>query len=52
MILNALLDGGGDITISVPKSVTAYASKGWSVTMELARIKRRWRILGVGNVSP
>ncbi len=52
LTLTALLDGRGDITISLPKSVTAYASKGWSVTMELARIKRRWRILGVGNAYP
>jgi len=52
LILNAVLDGGGDITISVPKSVTVYARKGWSVTMELARIKGRWRVLGVGNVYP
>lgn len=52
LVLNALLDGGGDITISLPNSVTARARKGWSVTMELARIKRRWRILGVGNVYP
>ena len=52
LILNALLDDGGDITISVPKSVTVYARKGWSVTMELARTRRRWRIRGVGNVYP
>lgn len=52
LILKALLDGAGSITISLPKSVTACARKGWSVTMELARIKRRWRILGVGNVYP
>lgn len=52
LVLDALLDSERNITISLPKSVTAYAKTGWSVTMELIRIKRRWHIFGVGNVSP
>ena len=52
MILDGLLDGDEDIVISLPKSVTGKARVGWSVTMEAARIKSRWRILGVGNVYP
>ncbi len=52
LILDAMLDGDGDITISLPKSVTAKARKGWSVTMETARIRGRWHILGIGNVYP
>ena len=52
LTLGALLDGGGDIAISMPKSVTVYARKGWSVTMELDRIKNKWRALSVGNVYP
>ena len=52
LILDGLIDGDEDITISLPKSVTGKARTGWSVTMELARIKDKWRILGVGNVYP
>lgn len=52
LILDALLDSDGDITVSLPKSVTAKARKGWYVTMEIARIRGRWHILGVGNVYP
>ena len=52
MILEGPLDDGDDIRISLPRSVTAKARPGWSVTMELARIKGKWRILGVGNVYP
>jgi len=52
LILDGLIDGDEDITISLPKSVTGKARAGWSVTIELARIKDKWRILGVGNVYP
>ncbi len=52
LILNALLDSDRDITISLPKAVTSRARTGWSVMMELARIKGKWRVLGVGNVYP
>ncbi len=40
------------IVISLPKSVTSKAKAGWSVTMEIARIKGEWGILGIGNVYP
>ena len=46
------LGDGKDITVSLPKSVTSKAKTGWSVTMEIARIKGKWRILGLGNVYP
>ena len=52
LILDGLIDGDEDITISLPKSVTDKARTGWSVTMELARIRDKWHILGVGNVYP
>lgn len=41
-----------DITISLPKEVTGKARAGWSVTMEIAKIEGKWRILGLGNVYP
>ncbi len=50
--LEALLEGEDEIVLSLPKSVTAKARKGWSVTLELARVRGKWRILGVGNVYP
>ena len=52
LIFDEMLDGGGDITISLPKSVTGKARTGWMVTMEVVRIKGKWRILGIGNVYP
>jgi hypothetical protein len=52
VVFEALLDGEEDIVISLPKSVTSKAKSGWSVTMEVARIKGKWGILGVGNVYP
>ncbi len=52
LTLDALLESEANITISLPKSVTGMAKAGWSVTMELARIKGRWRVLSVGNVYP
>ena len=52
LILDGLIDGDEDFVISLPKSVTSKARAGWSVTMEVARIKGKWCILGVGNVYP
>ena len=52
LVFDGFLDGEEDIVISLPKSVTSKAKAGWSVTMEIARIKGKWRILGVGNVYP
>ena len=52
IVFDAFLDGEGDIVISLSKSVTSNAKAGWSVTMEIARIKGKWRILGIGNVYP
>jgi hypothetical protein len=50
--LDALVDGMAPIVIALPKSVTAKAKAGWSVSCELARMGGKWRILGVGNVYP
>ena len=52
IVFDASLDGEEDIVISLPKSVTSKAKAGWSVTMEIARIKGKWGILGIGNVYP
>ena len=52
IVFDALLDGEEDMVISLPKSVTSKAKVGWSVTMEVARIKGKWSILGIGNVYP
>ena len=52
LAFDPFLDGEEDIVISLPKSVTSKAKAGWSVTMEIARIKGKWRILGIGNVYP
>ncbi len=52
LVFDGLIDGEEDIVISLPKSVTTKAKAGWSVTMEVARIKGKWGILGVGNVYP
>ena len=52
IVFDGFLDGEEDIVISLPKSVTSKAKAGWSVTMEIARIKGKWRILGIGNVYP
>lgn len=52
LILDAMLDNERAIKLSLPKFVTCKARAGWSVMMELARIKGKWRILGVGNVYP
>ena len=50
--LEALLEGEDDIVLTLPKSVAVKARAGWSVTLELARLRGKWRILGVGNVYP
>ena len=52
VVFEAILDGEEDIVISLPKLVASKAEAGWSVTMEVARIKGKWGILGVGNVYP
>ena len=52
IVFDTLLDDVEDIVISLPKSVTRKAKAGWSVTMEVARVKGKWGILGVGNVYP
>jgi hypothetical protein len=52
IVFDAFLDGEDDVVVSLPESVTSKAIVGWSVTMEAARIKGEWRILGVGNVYP
>ena len=52
VVFEGLLDGEEDIVISLPKSVTSKAKAGWSVTIQMARIKGKWGILGVGNVYP
>ena len=52
IVFDTFLDDVEDIVISLPKSVTRKAKAGWSVTMEVVRIRGKWRILGVGNVYP
>ena len=52
LILDGLIEIDRKITITLPKLVTGKARSGWSVTMELARIKGKWRVLSVGNVYP
>ena len=52
IVFDGFLEGEEDVVISLPKSVTSKAKAGWSVTMEVARIQGKWRILGVGNVYP
>lgn len=49
---DSLLEGNGDIVISLPMAVASKARVGWSVTMELTRVNKHWRILSVGNVYP
>ena len=50
--LDALLEGEPPIVLALPKSVTAKAKAGRSVSLELAHVRRTWRILGVGYVHP
>ena len=52
IVFDGFLDREKDIRISLPKSGTAKANAGWSVTMEAARIGGKWGILGVSNVYP
>ena len=44
--------GGEDIVLTLPKALTAKARAGWSVNLELARLRGKWRILSVGNAYP
>lgn len=46
------LAGGDEIVLALPKAVTAKARAGWSVNLELARLRRKWRVLSVGNAYP
>ena len=50
--LDALIAGDEPIVLHLPKSVTSKAKAGWSVTLELARIRGKWRVLGAGGVYP
>ena len=50
--LDSLLEEEDGIVLSLPRSITTKARTGWSVTLELARLRGKWRILGVGNVYP
>lgn len=50
--LDVFVDVEAPVVIALPRSVTAKAKVGWSVALELARIRDRWRILGVGAVRP
>ena len=52
VVFEGLLEGEEDIVISLPKSVTSKAKAGSSMTIQMARIKGKWGILGVGNVYP
>ncbi|HNQ22812.1 MAG TPA: hypothetical protein PKK06_06945 [Phycisphaerae bacterium] len=52
LYLDAFLEGGEDIEIALPKALTAKARAGWSVNLELARVRGKWRILGVGSAYP
>jgi hypothetical protein len=49
--LEPLLEGE-DIVLTLPKALTAKARAGWSVNLELARVRGKWCVLGVGNVYP
>jgi len=46
------LAGGEEIVVTLPKAVTAKARAGWSVKLELARLRGKWRVLSVGNAYP
>lgn len=41
-----------EIMLTLPKALTAKARDDWSVNLELARFRGKWRVLGVGNVYP
>lgn len=43
---------GDEILLTLPRMVTAKARPGWSINLELARIRGTWRVLGVGRVYP
>ena len=43
----------GDLgPVKVPRTVSALAQVGWRVTITLARLRGKWRVLEVGNVYP
>jgi hypothetical protein len=44
--------GDEDVVLTLPRALTAKARAGWSVNLELARVRGTWRVLGVGNVYP
>lgn len=44
--------GGDEFVLTLPRALTARARAGWSVNLELARLRGKWRILGVGNAYP
>lgn len=46
------LAGDQEIVLPLPKALTAKARAGWSVNLELARLRGKWRVLSVGNVYP
>jgi hypothetical protein len=48
----ALWFHGGIGPVAVPATAAKLARPGWSVSITLARIKNRWRIIEVGNVYP
>jgi hypothetical protein len=50
--LEGLLEGDENMVLSLPRTITKKVKVGWSITMEIARIKGKWHILGVGNVYP
>ena len=41
-----------EIVLSLPKAITDNAKKGWWVSLELVRVRGKWRISDVGQVSP
>lgn len=43
---------GTEIALTLPKTITAMARTGWSVSLELGRLHGKWRILGAGIVGP
>lgn len=48
----ALWFHGGIGPVTVPAAAAKLAKPGWSVSITLARINNRWRIIEVGNVYP
>jgi hypothetical protein len=48
----ALWFEGGIGPVNVPKEASDLARPGWSVNVVLARVRRSWELLEVGNVYP